>query len=83
MAGDKVRLYFVTPPAVVYKWEGILPSNGIAGLEEGLIRELRPSWNRQGNKGIRSWKTRKRTHCPCDNSDIDGQTTYTVATARQ
>lgn len=28
-----------------------LPSNGIAGLEEGLIRELRPSWNRRGNKG--------------------------------
>ncbi len=50
MAGDRVRLVFVTPPAVVYKWRG-LPIDGIVGLEEGLIRELRPLWNRRGNKG--------------------------------
>jgi hypothetical protein len=48
--GAKVATYYATPPAVISHWNK-LPIDGIAGLEEGLIRNIRPPWN---NRGLRS-----------------------------
>lgn len=46
-AGMPVQVLVATPPA--FEWNG-LPVDGAAGLETGLIRLIKPEWNRQGNK---------------------------------
>lgn len=46
-AGQKVQVLVATPP--IFEWNG-LPVDGPAGLETGLIRLIKPEWNRQGNK---------------------------------
>ena len=46
-AGRQVQVLVATPP--VFEWNG-LPVDGAAGLETGLIRLIKPEWNRQGNK---------------------------------
>ncbi|WP_447763393.1 GIY-YIG nuclease family protein [Sphingopyxis panaciterrae] len=46
-AGHTVQVLIATPPA--FEWNG-LPVDGAAGLETGLIRLIKPEWNRQGNK---------------------------------
>lgn len=46
-AGHIVQVLVATPPA--FEWNG-LPVDGAAGLETGLIRLIKPEWNRQGNK---------------------------------
>ena len=46
-AGGSVQVLVATPPA--FEWNG-LPVDGAAGLETGLIRLIKPDWNRQGNK---------------------------------
>jgi hypothetical protein len=46
-AGQPVQVLVATPPA--FEWNG-LPVDGAAGLETGLIRLIKPEWNRQGNK---------------------------------
>lgn len=46
-AGKLVQVLVATPPA--FEWNG-LPVDGAAGLETGLIRLIKPEWNRQGNK---------------------------------
>lgn len=46
-AGGIVQVLVATPPA--FEWNG-LPVDGAAGLETGLIRLIKPDWNRQGNK---------------------------------
>lgn len=45
--GQTVEIYTLSPPA--HEWNG-LPVDLIAGLEEGLIRSLRPVWNRRSNR---------------------------------
>ncbi|MGN6094227.1 MAG: GIY-YIG nuclease family protein [Luteibacter jiangsuensis] len=42
-----VQVLVATPPQ--FDWNG-LPVDGPAGLETGLIRLIKPVWNRQGNK---------------------------------
>jgi hypothetical protein len=46
-SGGIVQVLVATPPA--FEWNG-LPVDGAAGLETGLIRLIKPEWNRQGNK---------------------------------
>lgn len=46
-AGHRVQVLLATPPA--FDWNG-LPVDGAAGLETGLIRLIKPDWNRQGNR---------------------------------
>lgn len=46
-AGRLVQVLVATPPA--FEWNG-LPVDGAAGLETGLIRLIKPEWNRQGHK---------------------------------
>jgi hypothetical protein len=43
--GDTVEVCVACPPAL--EWNG-LPVDGAAGLETGLIRLIRPHWNKQG-----------------------------------
>lgn len=45
-AGKTVDVFVMVPPPL--KLNGILPIDTVAGLEEGLIRSLRPIWNRRG-----------------------------------
>lgn len=45
--GLSVQVLVATPPN--FEWNG-LPVDGAPGLETGLIRLIRPEWNRQGNK---------------------------------
>lgn len=45
-AGQRVHVYVIVPPPLVLN--DILPVDTVAGLEEGLIRSLRPRWNRRG-----------------------------------
>ena len=45
--GGIVQVLVATPPT--FEWNG-LPVDGAAGLETGLIRLIKPAWNRQGNK---------------------------------
>ncbi len=47
LAGLPVQVLVATPPG--FEWNG-LPVDGAAGLETGLIRLIKPEWNRQGNK---------------------------------
>lgn len=49
-AGAEVTVFAVRPEPA--SWNG-LPTDTIAGLEEGLIRHLQPSWNVRGLAGIR------------------------------
>jgi hypothetical protein len=49
-AGRVVEIYTLTPPELV--WQG-LPVDLIAGIEEGLIRNLRPIWNLRSNRGAK------------------------------
>jgi len=42
-----VEIYTLIPPA--FDWQG-LPVDLIAGIEEGLIRQLRPTWNVRSNR---------------------------------
>jgi hypothetical protein len=46
-AGRIIQVLVATPPP--FEWNG-LPVDGAAGLETGLIRLIKPNWNRQGNK---------------------------------
>ncbi|MBJ7437610.1 MAG: GIY-YIG nuclease family protein [Sphingopyxis sp.] len=46
-AGARVQVLVATPPS--FEWNG-LPVDGAPGLETGLIRLIKPEWNRQGNK---------------------------------
>jgi hypothetical protein len=46
-AGRNVQVLVATPPS--FEWNG-LPVDGAAGLETGLIRLIKPDWNRQGNR---------------------------------
>jgi len=46
-AGSTVEVYALTPPQI--EWQG-LPVDLVAGIEEGLIRTLRPAWNRRSNR---------------------------------
>lgn len=43
---QRVDVYVIVPPALALN--GVLPVDTVAGLEEGLIRSLRPRWNRRG-----------------------------------
>lgn len=43
--GDNVEVYVACPPDL--EWNG-LPVDGASGLETGLIRLIKPPWNRQG-----------------------------------
>lgn len=45
--GLSVQVLVATPPN--FEWNG-LPVDGAPGLETGLIRLIKPEWNRQGNK---------------------------------
>ena len=45
-AGQQVQVLVATPPT--FEWNG-LPVDGAPGLESGLIRLLKPDWNRQGH----------------------------------
>ena len=49
-AGRVVEIYTLSPPALV--WQG-LPVDLIAGIEEELIRNLRPIWNVRSNRGAK------------------------------
>lgn len=42
--GQAVEIYTLIPPS--FTWNG-LPVDLVAGIEEGLIREMRPAWNRR------------------------------------
>lgn len=46
-AGESVEIYTLTPPKL--EWNG-LPVDLIMGLEEALIRNIRPAWNRRSNR---------------------------------
>lgn len=46
-AKQVVQVYALTPPRL--DWNG-LPVDLVAGVEEGLIRSLRPAWNRRSNR---------------------------------
>jgi hypothetical protein len=46
-SGAVVQVLVVTPPEL--EWNG-LPVDGAAGLETGLIRLIKPAWNRQGHR---------------------------------
>jgi hypothetical protein len=46
--GRTVDVFTLVPGRL--SWNG-LPVDGVAGIEEGLIRELRPVWNRRGMGG--------------------------------
>jgi hypothetical protein len=46
-AGCTVEVYSLTPPQI--EWHG-LPVDLVAGIEEGLIRKLRPAWNQRSNR---------------------------------
>ena len=48
--GSKVAVLTIVPRPMRRKG---LPVDPIAGLEEGLIRELRPNWNKRGLGAIR------------------------------
>jgi hypothetical protein len=48
-AGSSVEVFTISPPA--FDWRG-LPIDLVAGLEEGLIRSMRPLWNRRGMGGV-------------------------------
>jgi hypothetical protein len=48
-AGHQVEIYTICPPAI--EWKN-LPIDLIAGLEEGLIRNFNPKWNRRGRGRI-------------------------------
>jgi hypothetical protein len=50
-ARANVDVYVVTPPAIIHRWHD-LPIDGIGGLEEGLIREMQPLWNRRGVRSV-------------------------------
>ena len=45
--GNIVEIFALVPPKL--SWRG-LPVDLVAGLEEGLIRSMRPSWNRRSNR---------------------------------
>lgn len=45
--GQRVEVLVAIPPA--FEWNG-LPVDGATGLETGLIRLIKPTWNRQGTK---------------------------------
>jgi hypothetical protein len=45
-AGQSVEVLVMVPPPL--SLNGHLPIDSVAGLEEGLIRSFRPSWNRRG-----------------------------------
>jgi hypothetical protein len=45
--GQTVEIYTLCPPST--SWRG-LPVDLIAGIEEGLIRHMRPAWNRRSNR---------------------------------
>jgi hypothetical protein len=45
-AGVTVDVFVMVPPPLTLN--RVLPIDTVAGLEEGLIRSLRPSWNRRG-----------------------------------
>ncbi len=45
--GRIVEVFVLSPPA--FEWRG-LPVDLVAGLEEGLIRSMRPIGNRRGNR---------------------------------
>jgi hypothetical protein len=57
--GKAVEVYALQPQAV--EWRS-LPVDLVTGLEEGLIRSVRPAWNRRSNprKGRRSEVTSMR-----------------------
>lgn len=46
-AGQTVEVHVLMPPQI--EWQG-LPVDLVAGIEEGLIRTLRPAWNRRSNR---------------------------------
>ena len=46
--GKTVEVYALVPPPLVWKE---LPVDLVVGLEEGLIRQLQPAWNRRSNPG--------------------------------
>ena len=48
--GSEVAVFTIVPGSM--RWKG-LPVDLIAGLEEGLIRELRPEWNIRGLGALR------------------------------
>ncbi|GBQ47224.1 hypothetical protein AA18890_2733 [Komagataeibacter europaeus LMG 18890] len=41
---------YVIMPEKDLKLNGVLPVDLVAGLEEGLIRAIKPKWNRRGNR---------------------------------
>lgn len=45
-SGHTVDVFVMIPPPLVLN--DVLPIDTVAGLEEGLIRSLRPCWNRRG-----------------------------------
>jgi hypothetical protein len=49
-AGHEVEIFTIVPPPMTLN--GDLPIDTVAGLEEGLIRSMRPLWNRRGMGGI-------------------------------
>jgi hypothetical protein len=44
--GHEVEIFTIVPPPMLLG--NVLPIDTVAGLEEGLIRSIRPIWNRRG-----------------------------------
>ncbi|MFT8690636.1 MULTISPECIES: GIY-YIG nuclease family protein [Acetobacter] len=47
--GVDVDVYVIIPEKV-FMLNGVLPVDPVAGLEEGLIRAIKPKWNRRGSR---------------------------------
>jgi hypothetical protein len=43
-SGREVAVFIIVPPPLP-RLNDALPIDGVAGLEEGLIRSMRPEWN--------------------------------------
>jgi hypothetical protein len=43
-----VTVFAFTPSKSWFSWDADLPINVVAGLEQGLIHQLQPQWNRRG-----------------------------------
>jgi hypothetical protein len=48
LQGSRVSVLAFIPREPSFECRAGLPINVVAGLEEGLIRDLRPAWNRRG-----------------------------------
>lgn len=49
--GTRVDVYVIVPKESL-TLNGVLPVDPVAGLEEGLIRDIKPTWNRRGSRAV-------------------------------